>query len=405
MPRNDRQIIHNELLTIAQLKSELLESWNLPYSVLVMGPAGVGKSSAFKQVLAEIATGNPYAEFRYNAKSGCYLVGGEISDGTPEGDQKELETSYGFIDLRLSQVEPQDLAGIPMPENGITIRHLPREIPVCTATHLPKRGLLLLDEVNQADPAVQKAMFSIILDHKIDNKPFLEGWRVMAAGNRLEDSSAVMELAGPLQNRFAHYAVGADYETFKAWAIKNDIHPAITTYLANNATDLCRRQGDNEEYAFPTPRTWEQVSHKIRYWEKNKIKKTSDEKIRGIAALVGSAAAAKFVAHLEIANSFDVEDYLSGKVKKSFTQTEIAEAWGLLSALYSYVLNKKTKEAYIKVYKFAAQSDTFARLKEFMACLAKDLQQYDEKLAKAALMSFQQKELEEFFKKIGSAIL
>ena len=106
--------VNDNDITLLQLKNELKERWDLPYSVFVMGPAGVGKSAIFKQTVAEIATGNPHAKWRY--LNGCQVVGGE----TGKGEKRELETSFGFIDLRLSQMESQDLAGIPMPENGVT---------------------------------------------------------------------------------------------------------------------------------------------------------------------------------------------------------------------------------------------------------------------------------------------
>ena len=48
--------VNDNDITLLQLKNELKERWDLPYSVFVMGPAGVGKSAIFKQTVAEIAT-------------------------------------------------------------------------------------------------------------------------------------------------------------------------------------------------------------------------------------------------------------------------------------------------------------------------------------------------------------
>ncbi len=391
------------LVSLDELKEELLDSWNLEYSVLVMGPAGVGKSSVFKQVLAEVATGDPFAEYRFNKTAGMYVVGGEKSDGTPEGDAREIATSFGFIDMRLSQVEPQDLAGIPMPENGVTIRHLPNDMPVVGAKHIPENGLLLLDEVNQADMAVQKAMFSIVLDHKIDNKPFKSGWKVMAAGNRVEDSIAVSELCEPLKNRFAHYEVYADYNPFKKWAIHEGVDPLIITYLKTQASDICHTSSDNSEYAFPTPRTWKQVSDKIKHWRENGFKRggrtmSYKTKLRGIAALIGTATAAKFVAHMDMVESLNVENYLSGKEEKVFVQSEINEAWAMMSALYSYVLHggdnnksddisKNKAEACVKVVEYIATFNPFEKLKELTQCLFEDLSAYDKDAFKNAIKS------------------
>ncbi len=404
------------LVSLDELKEELLDSWDLEYSVLVMGPSGVGKSSVFKQVLAEIATGEPFAEYRFNKTAGMLVVGGEKSDGTPEGDAREIATSFGFIDMRLSQVEPQDLAGIPMPENGVTIRHLPNDMPVVGAKHIPENGLLLLDEVNQADMAVQKAMFSIVLDHKIDNKPFKSGWKVMAAGNRLEDSIAVSELCEPLKNRFAHYEVFADYDPFKKWAIHEDVDPLILTYIKTQAGDICHTSSDNSEYAFPTPRTWKQVSDKVKKWREQDFKRAGEtmsykQKLRGIASLIGTSTAAKFVAHMNSVEALNVEDYLSGKVCKVFTQLEINDAWAMMSALYSYVLrggdsnksgdiSKNKAEACVKVVEYIATFNPFEKFKELTQCLFEDLAAYDRDAFKNAIKSLDKSAIKSVYEHI-----
>lgn len=361
-------------ITLAQLKVELMERWELPYSVFVMGPAGVGKSSVFKQMVAEIATGNPQAEWRY--LNGCQVVGGIQG----EGEKKELKTSYGFIDLRLSQMEPQDLAGIPMPEAGVTKRFLPAELPVVTAEHLPETGLLFLDEANQADITVQKAMFSLILDRKVADVPLKPGWRVMAAGNRLEDSIAVSEMPAPLQNRFAHYSVRPDFACWKDWALTTKLHPTVFSFLQDNMQYFCKSQGSDAEYAFPTPRTWEQVGKTVDYWENKKIEKSHVEKVRSLTALIGRAAAEMYVSFLELSQKINIEEMLSGKIKRKYKPTEIAEAWQCVAALYSYILRTNTPEAVKRVLVFLAKSGTFAELAEFMGMFQHDLNIYDRKL-------------------------
>lgn len=384
--------VNDNDITLLQLKNELKERWDLPYSVFVMGPAGVGKSAIFKQTVAEIATGNPHAKWRY--LNGCQVVGGE----TGKGEKRELETSFGFIDLRLSQMEPQDLAGIPMPENGVTKRFLPAEIPVVTAANLPDKGLLFLDEANQADLTVQKAMFSLILDRKVADVPLKPGWRVMAAGNRLEDSCAVSEMPAPLQNRFAHYSVRADFACWKDWAIATELHPSVFTFLQDNMTYFCKPHGDSGEYAFPTPRTWEQCGITVAYWESRKIEKSHAEKVRAIASLVGRAAAELYVSFLELSQKIDIEGMISGKIKRKFAPKEIAEAWQCVAALYSYILRNKSAETVKRVLIFLANSGTFSELSEFLAMFQHDLNLYDRKLVLDAFGLMSEEETEKYYK-------
>lgn len=383
MATKSTKIANDNAITLSELQEELRVRWDLPFSVFVSGPAGVGKSAVFKQLVAEIATGDRFAKWTF--KNGIEVCG---KDGN----------EFGFIDYRLAQIEPQDLAGIPMPENGTTRRFLPSELPVVGNDTVPEQGLLFLDEANQADITVQKAMFSLILDRKVAGIPLKPGWRVMAAGNRLEDSIAVSEMAAPLQNRFVHYTVRADYNTWKDWAMATKMHPSVFAFVQNNIQHFCKSHGDNDEYAFPTPRTWEQVALTVKYWESRNIKKNHAQKVRSIAAIIGRSAAELYTSFLEAAQAIDVEALLSGRVKVEYTSADIAKAWHCVSALYSYVLRKNTLEDTKKVILFIIQSDTFKALKEFMAMLIHDLNIYDRKRMAEVYGSLQGEELDETYK-------
>ena len=132
------KITNDNSITLSELKAELRERWDLPFSVFVSGPAGVGKSAVFKQLVAEIATGDPFAKWEF--KNGIQVCG-------------EGKDEHGFIDYRLAQIEPQDLAGIPMPENGTTRRFLPSELPVVGNDRVPEVCSFLTKQTRQISPS------------------------------------------------------------------------------------------------------------------------------------------------------------------------------------------------------------------------------------------------------------
>ena len=137
----------------------------LPLSVMIWGAPGIGKSSIVAQVAA--------------------------AHGLP------------CIDLRLSQLAPADLRGLPVAdhEQGVA-RLLPPEF-------LPRSGsgILFLDEINLAPPALQVVAKQLVLDRRVGSYTLPEGWLVWAAGNRKEDRAAVFDMPAPLANRFLHLQV------------------------------------------------------------------------------------------------------------------------------------------------------------------------------------------------------
>ena len=108
-----------------------------------------------------------------------------------------IKLNLQFIDLRLSQLAPTDLRGLPVPihssdEGEGTVKWYKPEF-------LPQsgRGILFLDEINMAPPAMQGVAQQLILDRKIGNYKVPEGWFVFAAGNRKEDKASVFDMPAP----------------------------------------------------------------------------------------------------------------------------------------------------------------------------------------------------------------
>ena len=108
------------------------------------------------------------------------------------------------VDLRLSQLPPEDLNGLPAPatnanKNTPSFGYL---TPEWFAKFLPDTPFVLfLDEINQATPATLNALYGIVLDRKV-GAYYNPNMRVVAAGNLLSESDYISELPQPLLNRF-----------------------------------------------------------------------------------------------------------------------------------------------------------------------------------------------------------
>lgn len=208
--------INQKSMTPAQLKAYLnnLISKNLQISTMIWGSAGIGKSSIVKQIAQEY----------------------------------EIE----FTDVRLSQLAPTDLRGLPVAENEISKWYPPEFLP------RSGKGILFLDELNMAPPAMQGVAQQLILDRKVGSYVVPSDWFIWAAGNRKEDRAAVFDMPAPLANRFLHLEVQADFDSFKAYALEKGIHEQIIAFISFRPTLL--HKIDPQQPAWPSPRSWEMAS-------------------------------------------------------------------------------------------------------------------------------------------------
>ncbi|HEB99994.1 MAG TPA: MoxR family ATPase, partial [Thiotrichales bacterium] len=133
--------------------------------VMVWGPPGVGKS----QMIAQIGERH----------------------GVP------------VIDIRLSQMEPSDLRGIPFRSGDFVEWSVPAILP--DGERHGERGILFLDEITSAPPSVSAAAYQLILDRRLGEYRVPDGWAIFAAGNRQGDRGVTYTMPAPLANRFSHF--------------------------------------------------------------------------------------------------------------------------------------------------------------------------------------------------------
>ncbi|MBM7845954.1 AAA family ATPase [Herpetosiphon giganteus] len=224
-------------------------------STMIWGPPGIGKSS----IVAQIAQ----------------------------------HSGIEFIDVRLSQLAPTDLRGLPVPDNGIA-RWFPPEFLPQTG-----QGILFLDELNMAPPAMQGVAQQLILDRRVGSYTLPEGWFVWAAGNRKEDRASVFDMPAPLANRFVHLEVAPDFDSFKAYALNANVAEQVIAFLSFRPTLLHKLNPQHP--AWPSPRSWVMASQLY-------------QAELDLAPVVGIDAAAEFYSYTELYQTLpDFDAILSGE--------------------------------------------------------------------------------------------
>ena len=74
--------------------------------------------------------------------------------------QVAVEHNVPMIDIRLSQMEPSDLRGIPFKNGDLVDWSIPSLLP--DAARHGEQGILFLDEITSAPPTVSAAAYQLI---------------------------------------------------------------------------------------------------------------------------------------------------------------------------------------------------------------------------------------------------
>jgi MoxR-like ATPase len=253
----EQQVGVGERISLVRIRQVLKYAYKTGRPAFIYGKPGIGKSSIVRAVSQELG--------------------------------------IGFIDLRLSQILPEDLRGFPkingvkekqklvaedelegylgegwrylgtLPSGKVVVQiedEAEERTRWIRSEFLPTsgRGILFLDELPNAEPSKQNAALQLVLDRKLGNYVLPEGWLVMAAGNGAEDRAHVFELSSALNNRFVN--IDFPVPTFEEWfewgAAK--IHPGIFGFLKLKPSMMFKFDPRAKERAWPSLRTWEIAS-------------------------------------------------------------------------------------------------------------------------------------------------
>ncbi|MFJ3553065.1 AAA family ATPase [Streptomyces sp. NPDC090114] len=126
------------------------------------------------------------------------------------GKTAALNQLAASLDLPLTTViasvhEPSDFSGLPIVGDDPAEQGVPMA-PPDWAVRLVRagRGLLFLDELSTAPPAVQAALLRLVLERRIGALRLPPGVRIVAAANPRASAADGWELSPPLANRFVH---------------------------------------------------------------------------------------------------------------------------------------------------------------------------------------------------------
>ena len=252
--------------------------------------------------------------------------------------QVAQKNNVEVIDIRLSQMEPSDLRGIPFRDKEVVEWAIPAMLP--NSTRHGESGILFLDEITSAAPSVSAAAYQLILDRRLGQYIVPNGWAIFAAGNRQGDRGVTYTMPAPLANRFSHFEVDINLDDWVAWAYANNIDDRIIAFLRFRPDLLFDFDPAHNPVAFPSPRSWEFAHRALQ-----KFSERPDLLTGALQACVGPAAGVElnaFVSNLD--QMPDLEAIIRGEDISA--PQEIDLQYAVASALVGQAIRvKESKEA------------------------------------------------------------
>ena len=222
--------------------------------------------------------------------------------------------------------EPSDFSGLPVVVGGVVHFAPPRWAErLAAAGH----GVLFLDEISTAPPAVQAALLRVVLERVVGDLDLPDGVVVVAAANPPEQAADGWDLSAPLANRFCHLDWHVEPAAFAmglaggfpvpavpalpaAWESQLPlgrglvsafvmVRPALTVDVPGDAARAGR--------AWPSPRTWDLAA---RLWTAATAAGSSaDARAALVVGTVGDAAGLQFLTWLHEQDLPDPEQVLA----------------------------------------------------------------------------------------------
>jgi hypothetical protein len=171
-----------------------------------------------------------------------------------------------MIDVRLSQLAPEDLNGLPMRVGNKAI-FAPYDLFPLEGDEIPEGyagWLVFLDEITSATKPVQAASYKLLHDKMIGNTLLHENVVMVAAGNKMTDKAVVNQMSTAAQSRLTHFEVEVNHGDAINLFYKIGVDKRIISYLSYMPSKLMDFRPDHQEHTFPCPRTWVNLSKLIK---------------------------------------------------------------------------------------------------------------------------------------------
>lgn len=251
--------------------------------VLLLGAPGIGKTQIMEQIAQECQVGLVSYTITHHTRQSA--IGLPFISKKEFGGKEYAITEYTMSEIVASVYEKMEKTG-------------------------RKEGILFIDEVNCVSETLAPAMLQFLQCKTFGNHAIPGGWIIVAAGNPPEYNKSVREFDVVTMDRVKKIEVEPDYQVWKAYACKEQVHPAVISYLDTRPQHFYRMETTVDGRAFATPRGWEDLSRMLSVYESLNKKMDRDVVVQYIQH---EKIAKDFANYLELYEKYQM-DYQLEKV-------------------------------------------------------------------------------------------
>jgi hypothetical protein len=297
--------------------------------IFLIGAPGIGKTAIMEQIAAELNVGLISYSMTHHTRQSA--IGLPFISRKSYGGQEYDVSEYTMSEIISSVYDTMEESGV-------------------------KEGILFLDEINCVSETLAPAMLQF-LQYKIFGRHRVpDGWILVTAGNPPEYNNSVREFDIVTLDRLKKIEVVEDYPTWKEYAYKKGVHPAILTYLDIKKADFYRVETTVDGKSFVTARGWDDLSKMIELYEQHGIQ--VDESLV-IQYVQNKKIAKEFAIYYDLFNKYksdyQVDNILNGKIegevkaraKKAAFDERLSLLGLLLSAVTSQMRQSIEEELFI----------------------------------------------------------
>ncbi len=285
---------------------------------------------------------------------------------------RALGESFGWpVEVVVGSIrEPTDFAGLPVVvDGGVRLAAPAWARRLADSGH----GLLFLDELTTAPPAVQAAMLRIVLERVVGDLALPPGVRVVAAANPPEQAADGWDLAPPLANRLVHLDWPVDAAAVAEGLAVGFPAPAANGHATPDPARLVAARAAVAAFlkvrpalvlqvptvaalsgrGWPSPRSWETVT--VLMGMCDTIGAGEDVRAALVTGAVGEGAGIEFLSWLANADLPDPEIVLADP--DSFELPERSDrAFAVLTAIASVAIARGDTESWTAAWRVLAKA-------------------------------------------------
>jgi len=221
--------------------------------------------------------------------------------------QGAAEEGYEVVELRLAEMEPGDLIGVPRGVDGKTVWLQPSWFPADDG----KKYILFFDELNRAPLDVRQAVFQVLTEFKLHTHVLPKNVKIVVAINPANDNYQVEELGKAMGNRVCLIPTTVEPESFYIYAKDEGFDEKVLNFLVVQPDLLLKVSQNADQY--PSPRSWHMLSN---CFTTGLLEHGDQDEFAVAAGFIGKTAAAVYLR------------FVKDNYKKFLTAKEVFQGYG-----------------------------------------------------------------------------